>query len=255
MDRCARGSGHLIGPSFYVSPEDVEGDRLILRGEEAHHAVHVWRCRIGDRVDAVDGMGTGYRVRVEGMEQGEVYGRIEEIWPEPGEPRFLLTLALALLKGQRWDWVVEKATEMGVRRIIPVQMARTVALPSGSGRADRWRRIARSAMKQCGRSRLPDVGPVLLWSDAMEQMRRMHLVLVAWEGCGACSLRSVLPADRSQMERVGVIVGPEGGYAQEELEAMRAAGFRFFSLGPRRLRAETAAILSVGTVLYELGDL
>lgn len=255
MDRCARGSGHLIGPSFYVRPEDVEGNRLILRGEEVHHAVHVRRCRIGDRVDVVNGVGTGYSVRVGGIEQGTLHGWIEETWCEPGEPRHLVTLALALLQGKRFDWAVEKATEMGVRRIIPVRMARTVAQSSGSERGTRWRRIVRSAMKQCGRSRLPEVGPVVPWPDAVEQMHRMDVVLVAWEGREVPSLRSVLPEDRSGTERVGVIVGPEGGYVQEELDAMKAAGFRFFSLGSRRLRAETAALLAIGTVLYELGDL
>lgn len=255
MDRYARCSGQLIGPSFYVRPEDVEGDRLILRGDEAHHAVHVRRCRIGDRVDVVNGVGTGYSVRVEGMEQGELYGRIEETWREPGEPHSLLTLVLALLKGNRFDWVVEKATEMGVRRIIPVRMARTVALSPGSGKVARWRRIARSAMKQCGRSRLPEIGPVVPWPDAVQQMQRMDVVLVAWEGREARSLHSVLLEDRSRIERVGVIVGPEGGYAQEELDAMKTAGFHFFSLGSRRLRAETAAILAMGIVLYELEDL
>lgn len=251
MDRCICPSARLIGPSFYVRPEDVKGDRLILRGEEVHHAVHVRRCRVGDRVDVVNGDGMGYSARIEGIGRGELYGRIEEAWREPGEPRFSLTLMLALLKGNRLDWVVEKATELGVRRILPVRMARTVALSSGSEREERWRRIARSAMKQCGRSRIPEVGPVASWSDAMEQMQCMDIVLVAWEGREAPLLCSVLPKDRSRIERVGVVTGPEGGYTGEEFEAMNAAGFRSFSLGSRRLRAETAAILAIGMVLYE----
>jgi len=110
-------------------------------------------------------------------------------------------------------------------------------------------------MKQCGRSRLPEIGPVVPWPDAVQQMQRMDVVLVAWEGREARSLHSVLLEDRSRIERVGVIVGPEGGYAQEELDAMKTAGFHFFSLGSRRLRAETAAILAMGIVLYELEDL
>ena len=138
-------------PSFFVHPEDIEGDWLTLRGEEAHHLA-VRRYSVGDLVEVVDGEGGFYRARVDEIGRTSVHGLIIGREPERGESPVQLHLAAAVMKGsQRFDHVVEKGTEIGVASIRPMLAERGVAT---SGRSRRWQRLAREAAKQCGRSRV-----------------------------------------------------------------------------------------------------
>lgn len=239
---------------FYVQSQDVTEDRLILRGEEAHHCLRVRRHKKGDLIEAVDGAGTGYQVRIERVEAEELAGRIVAVRPEWGEPKHKITLAQSLIKGDGFDWIVEKTTELGVHRIVPMRTARTVLPTVRPGKLRRWDKIARSAMKQTKRCRQPRIEPVSSFEDALELLSKSDGILLAWEDERHHTLRDAL-SDLPSPKTIGVLVGPEGGFAADELRLARCAGARFFSMGPRRLKAETAGILGVGLTLYELGDL
>ncbi|MFH1009569.1 MAG: RsmE family RNA methyltransferase [Candidatus Latescibacterota bacterium] len=236
---------------FYVVPQDVTEDRLILRGEEAHHCLRVRRHQKGDLIEVTDGAGMGYQVRIERVAAEELEGRIVAVRPEWGEPKHQITLAQSLIKGDGFDWVVEKTTELGVHRIVPMRTARTVLPTVRPGKISRWNHIARSAMKQCKRCRQPVVDAVSSFEETLELLGKLDGMLLAWEDERQHTLRDAM-SDLPSVQTLGVLIGPEGGFAPDELERARQAGARFFSMGPRRLKAETAGILAVGLILHEL---
>ncbi|MBM3460450.1 MAG: 16S rRNA (uracil(1498)-N(3))-methyltransferase, partial [Armatimonadetes bacterium] len=231
MDRGRRRKARLTAPGFYVLPKDVAGDRVALRGEEAHHAARVCRCRRGDLIDATDGVGTLYRCRVLSCSAEATEAEILERLPEHGEARTRVTLAVAPVKGERFDWLVEKAVEAGAARILPVVTERTVI--EAGGRRERWQRMALAAMKQTKRSRLTEVAEAWPFGEALADLaKEVDLLLMAWEGAEtSADLSKVIPS--SPVASVGVLVGPEGGFTEEEVALARPLGARPFSLGPR----------------------
>ena len=155
-------------------------------------------------------------------------------------------------KGQRFDLVVEKATEIGVHTLIPMVTARSVVRPSArDDRWTRWQRIAISAMKQCGRTFLPRITPVMGFGEVLAQVGHHDLGLIAWEGAEGEPLERWMP----RAGKVLLLIGPEGGFTPQEVEEAQRRGIKAISLGPRRLRAETAGIVALSLVLHHLGDL
>jgi 16S rRNA (uracil1498-N3)-methyltransferase len=178
-----------------------------------------------------------------------------------------VTLYQGLLKASHWDYVLEKGTELGVAAFVPVLTPRTVVLLHEADRvrakAERWARIVMAAAKQCGRSDLPAVREPAQFRDAIRACKDKGLVLLAWEGLkgsvAADTLRPVLrEADQKRGKEpieVHLFIGPEGGFSEEEIEIAEAEGALVFGMGPRILRAETAAAAAVTLVQYELGGL
>lgn len=235
-------------PSFLVHPDDIAGDRLTLREDEAHH-VAVRRYSVGDRVDVVDGQGRFYRVRIERVERTSVHGIIMECEPERGESPAQLHLAAAVMKGsQRFDHVVEKATEVGVASIRPMLAERGVAAGS---RLQRWRRLAREAAKQCGRSRVPSVSEPGVFEDILASLLRdCDTVVMASPPRKRAQPELSLSADETS---VGLMIGPEGGFSNTEEEAAIAAGVQPFSWGERTLRSDTAGVVLSALLLERAG--
>ncbi len=251
MDRDRRRKARLTPAGFLVLPEDVTGDRIVLRGAEAHHAARVCRCQPGDGLDAADGAGMYYRCRVVSCSAGVAEAEILERLPEHGEPKTRVTLAVAPVKGERFDWLVEKAVEAGASEILPILTTRSVVEPGA--KHDRWRRIALAAMKQSKRSCLTDVAETIPFPEALSGLSaRVDRLLIAHEDADAAlTLSQVLPS--FPVASVGLLIGPEGGFTDKEVSAACALGARPFSLGPRRLRTETAGVLTVALVLHEFG--
>src|SRR5262249_24407597 len=165
-----------------------------------------------------------------------------------------LALLIGLLKGEKMDWVVQKATELGVARVVPVATTHGVVkldAERAASRRERWTRIAEEAAKQCGRADLPEIAEVSAFAEAVAAARGWKLLL--HEAERGQPLRAALPA--SAPEVVTVAVGPEGGFAPDEVAAARAAGFAVSGLGPRVLRAETAAIAALAVLGFVVGDL
>lgn len=231
--------------SFFVPPQQIKGDRLVLPEDEARHASRVLRLGADDELIAVDGEGGWYRVRIEHVDRKVVVGCVVERRREVGEPAYELTLAVAILKQRaRWETLVEKAAELGVRSIVPLVTERT---ERDSIRQERVESKLVAAMKQCGRSRIVHIdAPV-----SFEQY-----ISTASVDLGLCCHESADPSehilrvllDAGAARRVGVLIGPEGGFTDGELDAARGRGWRVVSLAPRRLRAETAAVAAAAAV-------
>jgi 16S rRNA (uracil1498-N3)-methyltransferase len=209
----------------------------------------VLRLRAGDLVTVFDGAGREWTAR---LAQAAVAGLIEEHPPEP-PPRLCLDLAQVVPRGAAMDLVVGKATELGVSRIIPLESARSVRRRSGSGPVARWRRIVAEAAEQCGRRRMPDLVEPCTLDDFLRTRSPDCPLLACDNGDDAIPL---MTASRSLVTAatVTVVVGGEGGLSLEELDRVRLAGGRTVTLGPRLLRAETAALAALAVLQACLGD-
>ena len=234
-------------PSFWVEEGDVGAHELVLRGEEAHHLT-VRRCRVGDELDVIDGCGHFYRVQLVAIEaEGCARCQILSTQVDRGECNIYLRLAPALIKGQRFDYVVEKATEVGVATIDPMSTERGVAGGS-ENKLRRWHRLVRAAAKQCGRSRVPILSaPAPFLSVVSTYAATCDRLIIATPD--AEGRAAGLPQQLEAGSRVGLLVGPEGGFTADEESAAADAGAIRLSWGPTVLRADTAAIVLAALVV------
>jgi 16S rRNA (uracil1498-N3)-methyltransferase len=214
----------------------------------------VLRLRVGDHVLLLDNSGREYEVELTALTATAAQGAVLASNEGAGEPSVRLVLYQALIKGQRFDWVLEKGTELGVAAFVPVVSGRSQVRPSqaSSARLDRWRRVIVEAAEQSGRSRLPEISPPLSFEQACASA--VGLRILPWEGERKAGLRDLLAAEEA-VDAVSLFIGPEGGFPPEEVELVRKQGVRTVSLGRRILRAETAAIVAAALVLHELGEL
>ena len=240
--------------SFYVDPKNVHGKALTIAGDEAHHLARVLRKQKGDSVWAVDGQGTAYEVQILHITRNEAQAKILQTRRRIGEPVAEISLAQGILKGERFDWLVEKATEIGVRTIIPLmtENAETVAGPQ---KLSRWKRVAMAAMKQSGRSVLPEVTPMKSFEDILSMGTDCHCRLISHSGVGSKALAVTELTSPKFKPKALILVGPEGGFTESEVEQSRDHGFQPISLGSRRLRGETAGIVVSSLVLSRWGEL
>jgi 16S rRNA (uracil1498-N3)-methyltransferase len=248
---------------FYAPPDGFELDRMTVRlaPEEARHLTEVLRLGRGDEVFVFDGEGREYRCRVAEAGRGQALLEVcEEVEASrPGSP-LRLALCVALLKGEKFDLVVQKATELGVNSIVPVVTKfADVRVKDGrdaSRRLARWKRIALEAAKQSGRASLPELSEPLPLASVIEseasESSPCRLFFSERAGRGLVEAIRQCPGE---LGRVAALVGPEGGWAEEELEQARLGGWSIVTLGGRVLRAETAAIVVAALLEHLCGDL
>ncbi len=243
---------------FYLPPEACREPVLKLTGREAHHAARVLRVQRGDRVTVLDGAGGEYLCRVRELGRREVTLEVLESRRAP-PPAFELTLLQALPKSRAFDLVLEKATELGVRRIVPLVTARSVSRPGPAetrAKLEKWRLTLIEALKQCGAGWLPCLDAPSGVEAFLARGERFDLQWVASLQPGAEHPRCSLVRYRTQAgtppRSVAVWIGPEGDFTPEELRAIESAGAIAVSLGPRVLRTETAALYCLAVLDYEL---
>jgi 16S rRNA (uracil1498-N3)-methyltransferase len=251
---------------FFVDPQILKAQAIILTGSQAHQVQNVLRLRPGDRVILLDNCGLACEAQLTGYgAKGAIFEPLHS-WPASGEPRLHLTLYPALLKGERFEWVLQKGTELGIERFVPLVCSRNVVADQQAihQKRERWERIIREAAEQAGRARLPELGQSLTFLDAIREMPAGEsgradgegVRLIAWEGERATGLRAVLSQCNFASEsRIKVFVGPEGGFTEDEVRLAWDSGVRPVSLGPRILRAETAGLVVAAAAFYESGDM
>ncbi len=234
---------------LFVASRDLVGPHLTLTGEAHRYLTRVLRLGAGARVDLFDGLGleiTATVVRAGGREVTLELGDPRRVARQPTPP---VTLLQGLARAERMDLVIQKATELGAARVIPVRAARSAA--GQQTRPDRWEKIAREAARQSGRADLPVLSPIVPLGDAIASLDLQATRLVPWEDApGAPPLGRSIPA---APVAVAVLIGPEGGLTVDEVDLARAAGFRVVTLGPRILRTETAAIVALALIQNLVG--
>lgn len=241
-------------PRFFLPPDQIAETEVVLREQDANHAARVLRLRPGDMVFALDGRGSLYQVRLTEVDKRETRGAIVAKEAATGELPVPVTLVQGLPKGEKFDWILQKATELGVTRIVPVVTERTVVRLSGDRAQDkvrRWQAIAREAAEQCERAMVPVVdAPVDFASWLKAPLAEGVLRLACLERHGGVPLMRAL----SEVRPAGyeVVVGPEGGFGPAEADRLIASGAQNVTLGTRILRTETASLMALAAISSHL---
>lgn len=236
---------------FYV-PENLDRTELELPADEAHHALHVLRKREGDRITLFNGRGCSAEARIVSTGRKSVRVAIETTSKRAELPRWTVTLGVAFPKGERTRWLVEKVTEIGVARLIPLKTERSVVEP-GPQRIEKLRQSVVAACKQCGRDRLMEIEGPHEWTEWLGRHRppAVHVVCDASGERFVDYLRDMSArADNPSGGEIVLSIGPEGGFSSHELAAAQSAGAELAALGESILRVETAAIVAAGTLIH-----
>jgi 16S rRNA (uracil1498-N3)-methyltransferase len=236
---------------FFVAPEQIEGERVVLRGEQAQQMVQVLRMQVGDEVVVLDGLGWAYGVRLTAVARSEVTAVVLTKEVAGGEPPIELTLYMALLKRDKFEWVLQKGTEVGVTRFVPLVTQRSLVqdMAMKANKRDRWQKIITEAAEQARRGRVPTLDEPMTLAAALAGCVT-ECALIPWEEETAVSLRNAL--QHIKPNSVALFIGPEGGWAAAEIEQAQGAGVQSVTLGQRILRTETAAIVAAALTLFAL---
>jgi 16S rRNA (uracil1498-N3)-methyltransferase len=243
-------------PRFYVPQPQIEKGMLKIVGDEVKHIRRVLRLKAGEEIIVFDGAGKEYEGTIVEEEPSSVVIRIENTFSSKIDSPLEVTLAQSLLKGEKMDYLIQKATELGVRRIIPFFSSRSIPSLETSGRLkrhQRWERIAIEASKQCGRGVVPKIEPLQDYSEMLQVVSSGSLCLILWEREGV-KLKEILDRSKERL-KIFFVTGPEGGFGREEVEEAIRAGFIPITLGNRILRAETATLCLLSILQYERGDI
>lgn len=238
---------------FYVPPDHYDGDEVIFPEAAAHQIRVVLRMTKGQRVLIFDNQGSEAEVEISDVAKQQVKGKTLRVYPKRSPLRVRLTLYLSLLKKENFEWVLQKGTEIGVARFVPMICQRTIVDRVSDHKVQRWDRILIEAAEQSGRVDLPFLEPITAFDDAILQAGYYVKMLIAWEKEEQLSLRAALSGLKSEAElALAVMIGAEGGFSEGEIAQARARGIIPVSLGQTILRAETAAVVTAANVLYEL---
>jgi 16S rRNA (uracil1498-N3)-methyltransferase len=242
---------------FFVKRDRINKGKAILEGSEARHVGKVLRLGAGDSLYLLDEKGWEYKAVITSKSSKTVEVEILEKTPPQKESSLTIILGQALPKAQKMDYVVQKATELGVSAIIPFFSARSVPLlddERSRKKLDRWQRVALEATKQCARVVVPQIKNVVPFEDILGKGDDNSLKIMLWEDEKKTTLKDVLRKNKSS-QKVVALVGPEGGFTPDEVTMAKHAGFKTVSLGKYILRTETAGPCLLGILHYELGDL
>jgi 16S rRNA (uracil1498-N3)-methyltransferase len=238
---------------FFVEGVHAAGERVAFAPDDARKLATVLRAQDGDTVEVVDSGGNAWAT-VLAVADGAVRGTLTAALPRPSrELGIAVTIAQAIPKGQKMELVVEKATELGAAAIVPFRSRRVVGDRTGDHKRERWQRIARGAAQQSGRSVVPAIAPVATWDELLATFADYERVYLPWELAEPRPLRESL--DVAAVRSALFVIGPEGGFAADEVAGAREAGAIAISLGARILRTETAALAILAAVAYARGEL
>lgn len=242
---------------FFVLPQQIDGSTIRIEGGDAQHIGKVLRLNVGDNITICDGAGNDYQAEICRIEKNEVLSQIISQAKADTEPQLRVVLYQGIPKASKMDFVIQKAVELGAMEIVPVITKRSVVkldAKSAKGKVERWNKIAAEASKQCNRAVIPSVAPVAKLDEALSHMQQQELKLVPYEAEEKTGLRDVLEQN-PHVSSVGILIGPEGGFDQAEIEKAREAGLLPVRLGRRILRTETAPLAVISALMYAYGEI
>ncbi len=248
---------------FFTGPENIGQNIIVIDDhDDIHHIMNVLRLKEGDEIDVSDKVEWEYRASIISMSAEEVQLRILDKQTFASEPLTRVTLFQGIPRQGKMETVIQKTTELGIHRIVPVFMDRTVVVNRGNfdKKTDRWQKVADEAAKQCKRGTVPNVSDAAGMRDVIGELADFDLVIMPYENEKNTTIKDVLLEMTNpttievfgKPEHIAVIIGPEGGFSDEEAKAIVKAGGKSVSLGKTILRTETAAIAAVAMIMYEL---
>lgn len=242
---------------FFIEKESISGDSIDITGEDVAHIRKVLRMRVGEKLIACDNDGTDFECEITNIDDKHVAAKILTSWKSENEAPIRVTLFQGIPKSDKMDFIIQKCVELGIDSIVPVKTDRTVIRFENTKdevkKQQRWQKIAVEAAKQCNRGILPKITNPVDFNTALDMAGANDLILIPYENESEQGLKSVL-RNNSTARTIAVFIGPEGGFAEDEVKNCIERSFYSVSLGKRILRTETAGLTVLSILMYELGD-
>ncbi len=239
---------------FFADKSQINQNKIEIIGDDVKHISRVLRLKEGENISVCDKEKTDYLCSIESIEKDRVILSILEKYPNKNESNISITLYQGLPKGDKLDYIIQKSVELGAVKIVPVVMKRTVVkLGNISSKMQRWQRIADEASKQCMRGILPEVAEPVTYEEMLKELSGEDLNILPYENETCNKLKDLLKENPS-CRNVNIIIGPEGGFDDDEIDRALENNISTVTLGPRIMRCETAPLAAISAVMYELGD-
>lgn len=247
-------------PHLFLSEQITKTeDQLLIEGDAARHLAGSLRAKVGESLIVTDDAAGGdhsidYHGLIESVAPTCVIARITGSQPNTAEPSVQVTLYQCLPKGDKFEFILQKAVELGASRIVPVLSSRCISRPSPAAfqkKRLRLQKIAQSAAEQSGRGKIPIVGDLIMFAAACQKAEKAERALICYEQGG----EPIGQNDLSKVQRIALLIGPEGGFSAEEIDLARKHQLQITTLGPRILRCETAPLVGLSLILYQTGNL
>ena len=241
-------------PKFFLPPEEIQDSFMVLTGEQYNHA-KVLRLKNGDAVTVCDGNGTDYSCTVSDVSDGRISLVVQSKDTSAAEPKVETTIYMAYAKSDKFEHVIQKATELGVTELVAFPSARCVSRPDEKSlkkKLERWQKIAASAAEQSGRGRIPQVRTLPSYAAALADAAQADLAVLFYENEDGHTFRAAI--EEKPFRTAALLTGPEGGLELAEVEAAQKAGLQVCTLGTRILRCETAPLCALSALMYAVGE-
>ena len=249
-------------PKFFVNNEQINDDIIVIKGQDVNHISKVLRAKIGDELQICNSYnGKNFLCDIEKIDETEIYCKIIEELTESIESNIKVTIFQGLPKADKMEYIIQKSVELGVYDIVPVEMKRCVVKLTDKDKVkkiDRWQKISEVAAKQCGRDIIPKINNVENIKNICNLIKSYDIVLVAYENEKENSIKSQLQEFKEHINKdnsdvkIGVVIGPEGGLEQADVEELEKCGAKIITLGKRILRTETVSLNILSVLMYEL---
>ena len=250
-------------PKFFVKQEQINGDIIIIQGQDVNHIKKVLRAKIGDELQICNSQnGENFLCDIKEIENEKILCKIKQKIEEKVESNIEVTVFQGLPKADKMEYIIQKSVELGVYDITPVEMKRCVVKLNEKDKNKkelRWQKISEVAAKQCGRDIIPQINKTINIKDICELIKKYDIVLVAYENEKEKTLKEQLKLLKEQTEqkkdkviKIGIVIGPEGGLEEQDVEILKENGAKIITLGKRILRTETVALNVLSVIMYEL---
>jgi 16S rRNA (uracil1498-N3)-methyltransferase len=236
-------------PHFYLDPKNIIKENFIITDDQAHYLLTVRRFTVGDKIMLFDGLGNSYKAKILDTSKGCIVGKFTSSSFEL--PKYIVNVWTAIPKGDRFEWLIEKCGELGIKVLHTFNSLRSLKMEISDGKLERFQKISMSASSQCGRNDIMEIIRPIDFIDACKQASQMKdfINVLPWEG-----EEKVLIKDIVREQNVNIFIGPEGGFENEEIDFAKSLGFQAVTLGKNILRVETAAITASVLVMSKLGE-
>ena len=250
-------------PKFFVKQEQINGDIIIIQGQDVNHIKKVLRAKIGDELQICNSQnGENFLCDIKEIENEKILCKIKQKIEEKVESNIEVTVFQGLPKADKMEYIIQKSVELGVYDITPVEMKRCVVKLNEKDKNKkelRWQKISEVAAKQCGRDIIPQINKIINIKNICELIKKYDIVLVAYENEKEKTLKEQLKLLKEQTEqkkdkviKIGIVIGPEGGLEEQDVEILKENGAKIITLGKRILRTETVALNVLSVIMYEL---
>ncbi len=239
---------------FFIDRENLKDDYVEIDKDNANHIINALRCKIGEEIEISIGDGYDYICKISKIEQGKVIADIVDCFGNESEPKTKITLYQGLPKSEKMELIIQKCVELGIDTIVPVVTDRTIVKLSGKEekKVARWNKISESASKQSRRGKIPKVESPITFKEAILKAKENNMNIIPYEKEEKTNIKSIIKDFKG--DKIGVFIGPEGGFSEKEIELAKENSVIPITLGRRILRTETAGFVTTNILLYELEE-